>query len=252
MATITKKKKKKKQSSNLLEVQNAAKTMLANIRFQSVDKPIKTLAITSSVPNEGKTTTLIFLAQAIATSGKKVIIVDCDMRRRSLGRELKMHAQNGIYSVMSGEVNLQDAIIPTKIPNMDFLDVEPSIPNPSDILASKRMGSLISILSRAYDYVLFDAPPVGTFVDAAVLGARVDATILVVRPDLPKRDQLKMAYNQLVTAGANVIGICSTFEEDTGNEYYYAYYNEKGERVEGHHHHSEMNPSDAFDPLSNS
>ena len=97
---------RKKGGADKLVVQNAAKTLLANIRFASVDNPIRTLVITSSVPNEGKTTVAVNLAQAIATSGKRVLLVECDMRRRSLADMLGVRAQAGIYAVLADQARV--------------------------------------------------------------------------------------------------------------------------------------------------
>lgn len=223
--------KKKKQSSNQLEIQNAAKTLYANIRFMSVDSPIRSLVMTSSVPNEGKSTASMNLAQAIATSGKRVLLVEADMRRRSLAAMLGVRAPAGAYSVLTDAVTLNAAVVATNTPNMYFLDAEPNIPNPADMLSSKRYKRLVHLLEDNYDYVIFDTPPVGTFVDAAILSTLVDATVMVVRPNLTKRTELMEAYEQLQKADANVIGLCATDVEGTGSEYYYAYYTNNGERV---------------------
>ena len=224
--------KKKKSSSNTLEVQNAAKTLFANIRFMSPDNPLRSIALTSSVPNEGKTVTSIELARAIATSGKTVMLVEADMRRRSLASMLGVRPAAGLYAVLSDQVPLSKAVSGTSIPNVYLLDTEPNIPNPADIISSKRYQKLVSLLEANYDYVIFDTPPVGTFVDAAVLSTLVDGTVLVVKPNSTKRSELAHAYEQLEKANANVIGICATFCEGTGSEYYYAYYTTSGERVQ--------------------
>ena len=223
--------KKKKQSSNQLEIQNAAKTLFANIRFMSVDDPIKSIVITSSVLNEGKSTVSVNLAQAMATAGKRVLLVEADMRRRSLASMLKVRAASGLYAVLSDAVPLDAAVVSTTTANLQFLDTEPNIPNPADLIASKRFSRLVGQLEKSYDYVIFDMPPVGTFVDAAILSTLVDATIMVVRPNLTKRSELMEAYEQLQKANAKVIGVCATFVEGSGSEYYYAYYTNSGERV---------------------
>lgn len=225
------KKKKRKQVGNEQEVQNSAKTLLANIRFQSIDNPIKSVLITSTVPNEGKTATASLLAQAAGSAGMRVLIIECDMRRRSMAAELDVHPANGLYSVLSGNAPLGRAVVNTKIPLVQFLDAEPGIPNPADILNSKRMGELVSKLESVYDFIIFDTPPVGTFVDAAILSTLVDGVIIAVRPDTAKRDELVGAYEQLKAANANIIGLCGTFAEGTGSEYYYAYYTKDGKRV---------------------
>lgn len=214
---------KKKASNNRLEVENAAKTLFANIRFMSPDAPIKSLAITSSVPNEGKSTVAVSLAQAIATSGKQVLLVEADMRRRTLASVLKVRPKAGSYSVITGDVSLNDAIASTTDPNLFFLDVEPNIPNPADIIASKRFKKLVVMLENNFDYVIFDTPPVGTFVDAAVLSTMVDGVIMTVKTGSTKRTELQEAYEQLKKADANILGVCANFCESVNSEYYYEY-----------------------------
>ncbi len=225
-------KKMKKTGTNTLEIQNAAKTLFANIRFMSPDNPIRSIVMTSSVPNEGKSTCSLELARAIATSGKTILLVEADMRRRTMASLLGVHAAAGVYAVLSDQIDLQDAVVPTDTPNLYFLDTEPNIPNPADIISSKRFHRLVEHMEQSYDYVLFDMPPVGTFVDAAILSTLVDGTIMVVRPGEVKRTELVDAYEQLQKAGANILGICATFCEGTGSEYYYAYYTKDGDRVD--------------------
>lgn len=225
-------KKMKKTGTNTLEIQNAAKTLFANIRFMSPDNPIRSIVMTSSVPNEGKSTCSLELARAIATSGKTILLVEADMRRRTMASLLGVHAAAGVYAVLSDQADLQDAVVLTDTPNLYFLDTEPNIPNPADIISSKRFHRLVQHMEQSYDYVLFDMPPVGTFVDAAILSTLVDGTIMVVRPGEVKRTELVDAYEQLQKAGANILGICATFCEGTGSEYYYAYYTKDGDRVD--------------------
>ena len=229
--------RKKKASSDALVVQNAAKTLLANIRFASVDRPVKSIVLTSSVPNEGKSTVAYNLAQAIASSGKRTLIVECDMRRRSLADMVGARARHGIYAVLSGQVELDEALVATSHRNLFFLDSEPHIPNPADILSSQRFRKLVAQMESDFDYVVIDTPPVGTFVDAAIIAALADATALVVRERFVKRAELQNAYDQLKKADANVIGVIMNMCEAESSEYYYAYYNKQGKRVrksEGH------------------
>lgn len=229
--------RKKKASSDALVVQNAAKTLLANIRFASVDRPVKSIVLTSSVPNEGKSTVAYNLAQAIASSGKRTLIVECDMRLRSLADMVGARARHGIYAVLSGQVELDEALVATSHRNLFFLDSEPHIPNPADILSSQRFRKLVAQMESDFDYVVIDTPPVGTFVDAAIIATLADATALVVRERFVKRAELQNAYDQLKKADANVIGVIMNMCEAESSEYYYAYYNKEGKRVrksEGH------------------
>lgn len=218
---------KRHYAKDFSAVENAAKTLLANIRFASVDEPICSIVVTSALPDEGKTTVSANLASAIATSGKRVLLVETDMRKRSLAMRLGAHAKAGIHAVLVGRVPLAEAVLPMRPEGLFFLDAEPGIPNPSDLLATKRFSALVDQLEKAYDYVIFDTPPTGPFVDAAVLASRVDATVLVVKARSTKRDIIATAYDQLKKADANVIGTvlnCSDFE---GNSYgYYKYLNQ--------------------------
>lgn len=222
---------KKKRGSDRLAVQNACKTLLANIRFASVDKPVKTITVTSSVPNEGKSTVAMNLAQAIATSGVSVLLVECDMRRRSLAPMLNVHPRGGIYAVLSGSMSLDEAVCETSQQNMAFLDCEPHIPNPADIIASHRFAKLVEDLEDRYSYVIFDTPPVGTFVDAAEVGRLSDGVVFVIRENFTKRAEVASAFEQLKKAEVHVIGTVMNYCESETSEYYYAYYNKEGKRV---------------------
>ncbi|MBM6756768.1 CpsD/CapB family tyrosine-protein kinase [Collinsella tanakaei] len=210
-------------------LQNAASTLLANIRFGGVDKPIKSIVVTSSVANEGKTTVTYHLARAIASSGKRVLVVECDMRNRSVAHVLGTTARFGIYAVLSGKVELEQAVVQTEWSNLYFLDSEPQIPNPSDILSSMRFRSLMSVMEQKFDYVLLDTPPVGAFVDAAVIAELADTTVMVVRENFVKRDELVAAYDQLMKAGAHVAGVVMNMCDMETNSYY-SYYGKDSKR----------------------
>lgn len=221
----------KKIQDNRVYLQNAVKTLATNIRFASVDNPVRSIAVTSSVPNEGKTTIATNLAQALASGGKSVLLMECDMRRRSLGNTLGVHAQNGIYAVLSDQVTLEEATVRTEIRNVWFLDAEPHIPNPVDILGSRRFQSFLRSLRSEYDYVILDTPPLTAFIDAAVTASIADGTLLVVRRNFVRRDEVLSAYDQLKKAEANVLGTVLNFCEDRKSEYYYEYYNKEGKKI---------------------
>ena len=135
--------RKRTHRNDEVALQNAVKTLLANIRFASVDEPVSSIVVTSSVPNEGKTTVAVSLAKAIATSGRDVLIVETDMRRRSLSGRLGVHSRQGLYAVLAGDCMLENAVVTTDVPDMYFLDAEPHIPNPADILASHRFRRFV-------------------------------------------------------------------------------------------------------------
>lgn len=202
-------------------LQNAVKTLVANIRFASVDNPVHVIGVSSSIPNEGKSSISYALAQALAAGGQEVLLVDCDLRRRRLANMIGTHAQAGIYSVLSGQTELNDAAVETSTPGVYLLDCEPHIPNPVDILASRRFKSLVAQMREEFGYVVIDTPPLSAFVDGAVISQNVDGMLLVVRRNFTKRDEILGAYEQLKKAGANVLGTVLNFCEDEKSEYYY-------------------------------
>lgn len=214
--------KKRKGNSKLL-VQNAMKTLLANIRFAGVDRPIQSIAITSAKPKEGKTTTACNLARAIASSGASVVLVECDMRRRSLANMLGVHSKGGLYSVLSEQMTLEEALVETDQMNLFFLDSEPHIPNPADIIASRRFADLIARLESQFRYVVIDTPPVGAFVDAAEAGQLVDGVVFVIRENFAKRNEVVAAVEQLRKADVNIIGLVMNYCNQ-GSSDYYSYY----------------------------
>ncbi|MDR2673125.1 MAG: CpsD/CapB family tyrosine-protein kinase [Coriobacteriales bacterium] len=229
---MARRRKKQLNSFEHPQLFNASKTLLANIRFSSIDKPIKTIVVTSSAANEGKTIVATNLAYAIATSGKRVLIVEADMHYRSLNRLLDLHPTHGIYAALSETVPLDQVILSTRIPNLYFMDAEPNIPSPSDILGTKRCTELIAQLHEMFDYVIFDTPPLFLFVDAAVLSNIADGTLFVVRQNQTKRTLATKCMQQLQVANAHVLGLVTTFCEGDDIQYYYAYYTQDGKRVD--------------------
>jgi capsular exopolysaccharide synthesis family protein len=214
------------------QLSNASKTLFANIRFASLDEPIKTIVVVSSTPNEGKTIVATNLAHAIATSGTRVLIVEADMHYRSLNRLLNLHPEHGIYAALSNSVPLEDVIVPTHIPNLYFMDAEPNIPSPSDILGTKIFAAMVDRLREMFDYVIFDTPPISLFVDAAILSNLADGTLFVVRQNQTKRTLATKCMQQLQVANARTLGLVTTFCEGDDSLYYYAYYTQGGKRVD--------------------
>lgn len=208
-------------------IRNAANTLLANIEFSGVDEPIRTIAITSSIPNEGKSTITLGLAAAAGQAGRKVLVMEGDLRRRSLRAAVNAHPQHGLHAVLTNSCTLEDAVAPTALRGVDFLDAEPGIPNPEELLSSKRYAALIAHARETYDLVIIDTPPVGAFADAAVVARLVDGAILVVRESFTDKRAAQLAMEQLKASGAHVLGVVMNFEEmasGSGYGYYYGYY----------------------------
>lgn len=218
------KKKSGYYAHDVATIQNAATTLLANIRFASMDEPIKTVVITSSVPDEGKSTVSCNLAQAMAASGKRTLIVDCDTRNRSVAIRYNLHTKVGLFSLLSKQATLEEVLTPTPVKGLSMIDIEPSIPNPADIFASKRFQSFLKQMGEMFDYVVVDTPPINAFIDAAVVASHADATILVVRENFARREEIVYACEQLRKADANLIGTCMNFcSHQSGSYYGYGY-----------------------------
>lgn len=214
------KKKSGYYAHDIATAQNAATTLLANIRFASMDKPLKTVVITSSIPNEGKSTVSCNLAQAMAASGKRTLIIDCDTRNRSIAIRYNLHPKAGLFSLLSKQSPLNEVLTPTPVQSLSIIDIEPSIPNPADVFASKRFQSFLAQMEEMFDYIIIDTPPVNAFIDAAVVASHADATILVVRENFARREEIEYACEQLRKADANLIGTCMNFCSHQGGAYY--------------------------------
>lgn len=215
----------KNTASDVAFFKNSIKTIATNIQFASVDRPVRVLAITSSVPNEGKSTISIELGCALAGGGKRVLLVEGDMRWRSLASMLNAHSRHGIYSVLSDQIPLEAAVVETSFRGLSFLDCEPSIPNPVDIISSRSFHTFVESARSAYDYVVIDTPPLSAFVDASVFASVADGTVMVLRKNFVKRGDLMSAYDQLKKANANVIGVVMNFCDVEKTDYrYHSYY----------------------------
>ena len=228
MKMFKKKLKSPREGATRPEQRNAMSTLYANLGFMSVDRPLRTIVVTSSVPNEGKTTVAVGLAQVMAASGKRTLLVECDLRRRSLAGRLEAHAPVGLCAVVMGEAEPRQAIVGTRQPRLHFLDAEAGVASPVDILDSERFRRLLGCLAARYDHVVIDTPPVGTFVDAAVIAQVADATLLVVREGFTERASVESASDQLRKAGANVVGTVMNCCDAAVSSYYAAYENREG------------------------
>ncbi|MBR3326521.1 MAG: CpsD/CapB family tyrosine-protein kinase [Atopobiaceae bacterium] len=230
--------RKRKQQKNLrptLEVvssnamRNAANTLLSNIEFSSVDEPIKSVAITSTIPNEGKFTVALALASAASQMGKTVLVMEGDLRRHSLRATLNAHPQHGLHATLAGSVSLDEAVVETPLKGVMFLDAEPGIPNPEELLSSNRYTALIREARESYDLVIVDTPPVAAFADAAMVAHKVDGVLMVVRENFTDKRNAQLAMEQLRASSTRILGLVMNCEERSsggGYGYYYGYYYE--------------------------
>lgn len=220
-------------SSTLITISNprspmseAYRTLRTNLEFSSLDKPIRAMVVTSAAPEEGKSTTLANLAVTIAQAGKKVILVDCDLRRPSLQKIFNVSATAGFTDMMRDDTRMsKPPLQETGVSNLQLLTSGTLPPNPSELLASRRMGEVIAALQKQADMVLFDAPPVVAVTDAAVLASKVDAVLLVVSAGKTKREHAKKAKALLEKVNARLIG--TVLNNVKGEASLYQYYNDQ-------------------------
>lgn len=209
-------------------LRNSLDTLFANVRFAGVDRPIRSLAVCGTLPGEGKTTVSVGLARRMAASGKRTLLVECDLRHRSLAKALGVvqRGAGGICSALLGTTDLRDAIVPTPDAGLWLLDAEPGVPTATEVLSSRRFGSLVGELEETWDYVVLDTPPLDAVIDGALVASVTDAAVLVVRTGKTPRRKLAKAYDQLLKAGASVIGTVMNCCGDPDDDYsrYERYY----------------------------
>jgi capsular exopolysaccharide synthesis family protein len=208
----------------------AYRTLRTNIQFSSVDKPIRSLLVTSSNPGEGKSTTSANLAVVLAQTGQRVIVVDTDLRRPMLHEVFGIPNTTGVTNaLLAGEnVSLVDYLQPTEIDTLSVLTSGPIPPNPSELLGSHRMQHLIEVLVQAADIVIFDSPPVLVVTDAVVLGRQVDGVLMVVDTGTTREHALTQATVELQKTGANVFGVVlNRLSTRRGGHVYHNYYSDE-------------------------
>jgi capsular exopolysaccharide synthesis family protein len=181
-----------------------------NLQFVDVDKPCKTIIVTSALAGEGKTSSLCNLAITLSRTGSRVVAVETDLRRPRVADYLGIEGAVGVTSVLADRVSMADAIQQWDASSFDVLTSGPIPPNPSELLASRQMASLLAELRKSYDVVLLDSPPLLPVTDAAVLGAACDGALLVVRYGHTTTHQVTAATSALRAASVRVLGTVLT------------------------------------------
>lgn len=200
------------------------RTIRSNIQFTSVDKELRTMVVTSSGPSEGKSTTAANLAVVFANSGKRVLLVDADLRKPTVALTFQIPNARGLSNLLGDrESDSKDYAQKTSIENLWVMPSGPKPPNPSEMLGSKRMEEVITELTQEFDLIIFDMPPVATVTDAQILAAKTDGTLLVVRERQTKKQNLIKAYDLLKIAKANILGVVYNAAKKGDDSSYYYY-----------------------------
>jgi capsular exopolysaccharide synthesis family protein len=201
----------------------ALRQLRTNLQFVDVDRPVRTIVVTSAGPNEGKSTTACNLAIVFAEAGKRVVLVDADLRRPRLAEYLNLEGAIGLTNVLVGQTRLEVALQQWGSERVFVLPSGSIPPNPSELLGSRHMAELLNTLEERFDAVIIDTPPLLPVTDAAVLASTVDGTVLVSRCGRTTTTQAKQAADSLKAVGARVLGCVLNMTPARGADAYYDY-----------------------------
>lgn len=218
------------------EYVEAFKELRTNLSFvvsgNAGDKKCCKLIVTSSIPNEGKSTVAINFAITLAQEGKRVLLVDADMRNPALREYLNVEQENptGLSALLVNNVKIKDCLVRTSC-GVDVIADGPIPPNPAELIKSDAMQSLLKGTEPYYDYIIFDTPPVGVITDAAALSGLCDGVVYVVRHRFASRACVRNAFRKMKMINAKILGVVLTHYEvpkHTGNYGYYHKYRKYG------------------------
>lgn len=201
----------------------AMRRLRTNLQFVDVAGNPHIIVVTSSIPGEGKTTTAVNLAAALADAGSRVILVDADLRRPTVAKSMGLEGGAGLTTVLIGRAELADVVQPWNRTTLDVLAAGQVPPNPSELLGSRAMGALLDRLRSTYDIVLIDSPPLLPVTDTAVLSTRAGGVLVVAGADRLHKAQLREALSTLETVGAKVLGLVLNKVAVKQGTYSYAY-----------------------------
>lgn len=212
------------------EFVEAFKELRTNLNFLASRNKVEgkgcKMLVTSSIPGEGKSTTAINLAIALAQGNHKVLLVDGDMRNPVLRKYLRLKQKNetGLSALLNNDVKIEDCLVRTEF-GVDVIANGPTPPNPAELIKSDAMRSLLKGVESHYDYILFDTPPVGVITDAAALSPLCDGVIYVVRHRFASRKTVRNAIRKLKMVDANIFGtILTQYEVPKASGYGYGRY----------------------------
>lgn len=214
----------------------AYRGLRTSILLSAAGTPPKTILFTSSQPGEGKTTTTVNTAISLAQLGLSVVIIDCDLRRPSVHKVFGLDSSQGISSYLSRNVRLASLLQDSSVPCVSVLPCGAIPPNPTELLSSEKMKSLVQLLREHFDHVLIDSPPLTNVADSLVLSSLADGVILVVQSGTSKRRAVQRVRRDLMQVGAKIFGVVLNKVDHRANGYddyryytnYYSHYSSNG------------------------
>jgi len=206
-------------------IAEAYRALRTNIRFASFEKDIKAIAVTSTYMNEGKSTIVSNLGVSMAESGSKVLIIDGDLRNPTIHKFFLLSNNVGLTNILVEKLSYRDFLSYTEISNLDIITCGPKPPNPSELLGSSKMKSLLQELKEDYDYILIDTPPVAIVTDAAIMASVCDGTLLVISSGETIIEEAVKSRELLQNINANVLGVVFNKAKVDKPKDYYKYNN---------------------------
>jgi len=227
----TNKKKLVKMGRKLVTIGNSNsivseqfRTIRTNITFAMPDQDIKTILVTSATPGEGKSTNVANLGVVFAQEGKKILIVDADLRKPTMHYTFRLQNIKGLSNLLTRQYEMSEVLNSTDIPNLFVLTSGPIPPNPAELLSSKTMDSVMMQLIAEFDIIIFDAPPLLSVTDAQVLSNKCQGTLLIVNSGVVENASVLKAKVSLEASKANILGVVLNNYKLPLGEYYDQYY----------------------------
>jgi protein-tyrosine kinase len=199
------------------------RTIRTNIQFSSVDESIQSLLITSSGPGEGKSTTVANLAIVFAQQGKRVLLIDADLRKPTVHYTFQLNNHIGLTNVLTKQSTIDASVNRTDIENLFVMSSGPIPPNPAELLGSKAMDEFLEASLQQFDMVIFDTPPVLAVTDAQILANKCNGTILVVNSGKTEFEPAVKAKELLLSSNGKLLGVVLNNKKVKDSQYYYYY-----------------------------
>lgn len=200
------------------------RTLRTNINFSMPDRDLKTLLITSASPGDGKSTVAANTAVVFAQEGKRVLLVDADMRKPTVHYTFHMTNTLGLSNLLTRKTTISEVVKMSEIDNLHVITCGPIPPNPAELLASETMNKVMKEMTELYDIVIFDAPPILLVTDGQILSNKCQGTILVLSAGETEKGAIVKAKDALISSKANILGaVLNNFTLDK-DHYYTQYY----------------------------
>lgn len=207
--------------------EESIKTLRTNIQFSS--KQVKVVLLTSCYPNEGKSDIAFSLSLEMGKAGKRVLLVDADIRKSNFIKRYSVNQTiHGLSQYLSGQVERQWITYQTNFPNVDMIFAGPLAPNPSELLGDPAFGELLEEKRKEYDYIFIDTPPIGSMIDAAIVAEKSDGAVLVIESEAVSYSVAQKSLTQLERSGCKILGAVLNKVDMKKDKYYSSYYGRYG------------------------